>query len=68
MPIWNAGKHQFYSNDKRDHHVTTHLGSEISLPIVLSSPKLWAAMAAAAMVFTLFGAKKQRGLTIQENI
>lgn len=43
----------------------TYLGSEINLPMVLSNPKLWAAMAAAAIVLTLFGAKKQSGLTIE---
>ena len=36
-----------------------YLGSEMSLALVPFSPRLWAATAAAAIVFTLLGARGQ---------
>lgn len=43
--------------------ITSCLGSATIHPCVLSNPRLWAASAAAAIVFTLFGAKGQSSRT-----
>ena len=43
-----------------------HLGSVIKQPVTPSNPKLCADIAAAAIVFTLFGASGQRPRTEPE--
>ena len=40
-----------------------YLGSEIIHPCVVSNPRLWAAIAAAAIVLTLFGARGHNSRT-----
>lgn len=44
-------------------NVLTYVGSLMRHPVTLSKPRLCAAIAAAAIVFVLFGAKQHNSLT-----